>query len=83
MEAWSLQLLFERKDGKPEQLLQLDDHSERINKRYDLVMQSARDIGIMLENNYRLYSNIPLEEVKILTEEVNILFISQSVISVV
>lgn len=63
IDVWKNQLLFERKEGKKENLLQLDDHDERIRKRYEQVGQSAKEMSLMLQNNYKLYSNIPIVEV--------------------
>lgn len=69
IDVWANQLLFERKEGKKENLIQLEDHVDRVRKRYEQVQQSAQEIEQMLENNYRLYSNIPLEEPKQITDE--------------
>lgn len=69
IDLWAYQLLFERKEGKKENLLQLDDHDDRVRKRYEQVEQSAKEVATMLDHNYKLYSNIPIEQPKSVTEE--------------
>lgn len=71
IDIWANQSLFERKEGKKENLLQMDDYEERIQKRYDLVKQSARELQAIVDNNYKLFANIPLE-VEAKTEEVRL-----------
>lgn len=62
IDVWANQELFERKDGKKENLIQLDDYTERVQKRYDQVRQSARELEHVVQQNYKLFANIPLDE---------------------
>lgn len=62
IEVWSHEPLYERKDGKRESILGLDDRQERVNRRYELLAASAEEIKRVLDINYKLFFNIPLPE---------------------
>lgn len=55
MDKWAIIPLYDRKDGKKDQLLYLDDRSERRHRRYKVIKDSALSIALMLDDNYRLY----------------------------
>lgn len=63
MNVWSNVPLFERKEGKLDNLLQLDDRAERVQRRYELIEASSAVLETLLEHNYRLYFNLPEPEV--------------------
>ncbi|XP_018562388.1 dynein beta chain, ciliary-like [Anoplophora glabripennis] len=65
--VWALQPLFERKDGKKENLISLDDRQERIQKRYDLITACSNELRRIIEENYLLFFNEPMK--KLPTEE--------------
>ena len=44
MSTWSSSPLFERKEGKNETLLNLDDRTDRLKKRYDEIAQAGEKI---------------------------------------
>lgn len=60
--AWGQQLLFERKDGKKENLLYLEDRAERLQKRHDQVAASSVELELVVKENYELFFNEPMEE---------------------
>lgn len=62
IEVWSCEPLFERKDGKKETLLGLDDRVERVNKRYEQIGASAQEANKTLDINYKLFFNLPIPE---------------------
>lgn len=62
IETWSTLPLFERRDGKKENLLNIDDRTERIQRRYEQIEQTSKSIASLLEENYKLFFNIPLIE---------------------
>lgn len=62
IDAWALVPLFERKDGKKENLLNIEDRAERIQRRYEQIEQTSRKFSSLLEENYKLFFNIPLED---------------------
>lgn len=62
--AWGQQLLFERKDGKKENLLYLEDRVERLQKRHDQVAASSVELERVVKENYQLFFNEPMEEVE-------------------
>lgn len=68
MEVYMYQLMFERKDGKKENLIALEDHDERVQRRYDMVRASSKEIETMIDNNYKIFSNIPLLEAPVQSE---------------
>ncbi|XP_073516352.1 dynein axonemal heavy chain 9 isoform X1 [Phyllobates terribilis] len=55
MKTWVLPI-FERKDGKRETLLNLDDRSERLEKRYNLIRESGTKIHQLVQENLLLFS---------------------------
>ncbi|KAF2900340.1 hypothetical protein ILUMI_05842 [Ignelater luminosus] len=59
MHAWGSEPLFERKEGNKKALLQTDDRTERVHKRYDLVSASSKKAQEAIEENYRLFFDIP------------------------
>lgn len=61
IKAWSEQLLFERKDGKKENLLFLEDRSERLQKRQDQVIASSAELERIIAENYELFFREPME----------------------
>lgn len=61
--AWSNQPLYERKEGKKENLLGLDDRAERIQKRRELVTSCSNDLQKILKENCILFLQMPLEEI--------------------
>ncbi|KAM3922058.1 dynein axonemal heavy chain 9 [Leptodactylus fuscus] len=58
MKTWVLPI-FERKDGKKETLLNLDDRSERLEKRYNLIRESGTKIHQLVQENMSLFSADP------------------------
>ncbi|XP_073435796.1 dynein axonemal heavy chain 9 isoform X2 [Dendrobates tinctorius] len=62
MKTWVLPL-FERKDGKRETVLNLDDRSERLEKRYNLIRESGTKIHQLVQENMQLFSADPDSEV--------------------
>ena len=48
MSTWSKVPLFERKEGKNESLLNLEDRPERLKKRYDEIAQAGQKIHGLL-----------------------------------
>ncbi|XP_077110730.1 dynein axonemal heavy chain 9 isoform X2 [Ranitomeya variabilis] len=62
MKTWVLPI-FERKDGKRETLLNLDDRSERLEKRYNLIRESGTKIHQLVQENMQLFSADPDSEV--------------------
>lgn len=77
IEVWSKVPLFERKEGKLDNLLQLDDRAERVQRRYELIEATSTSLETLLEQNYRLFFNLPEPEVSPPTspDEVNILLV--------
>ena len=49
MSTWSNSPLFERKEGKNETLLNLDDRADRLKKRYDEIAQAGEKIHGLLK----------------------------------
>ncbi|XP_075759566.1 dynein axonemal heavy chain 9 isoform X2 [Pelodiscus sinensis] len=54
--------LFERKGGKREAVLSLDDRPERLEKRYGLVRQSGLRIQALVQENLSLFAADPASE---------------------
>ena len=48
MATWSKLPLFERKEGKNESLLNLDDREDRLKKRYDEIANAGEKIHALL-----------------------------------
>lgn len=49
------QSLFERKDGKKNTLLNIEDRAERIAKKYEDIKQAAEKIRVLLNQNMVLF----------------------------
>ncbi len=49
MAAWSRTPLFERREGKNETLLQLEDRDERLKRRYDEVAAAGARVHALLQ----------------------------------
>ncbi|XP_069702004.1 dynein beta chain, ciliary-like [Periplaneta americana] len=62
--TWSLVPLFERKDGKKENLLFLDDRKERVSNRYREVKKVNSQIRELMEENFKLFFNIKPPELE-------------------
>ncbi|XP_048343352.1 dynein axonemal heavy chain 9-like [Sphaerodactylus townsendi] len=62
MKSWILPV-FERKDGKRESLLSLDDRHERLDKHYRLITDSGRKIHLLIKENLRLFQADPVSDV--------------------
>ncbi|XP_068120654.1 dynein axonemal heavy chain 9 isoform X2 [Hyperolius riggenbachi] len=58
MKTWVLPI-FERKDGKKETLLNLDDRNERLEKRYNIIRDSGNKIHQLLKENMGLFCAEP------------------------
>nr|XP_026486610.1 dynein beta chain, ciliary [Vanessa tameamea] len=56
MKTWASQPLFERKEGKKDTLLNLDDWQERTNKRYSEIKETADRINVLLKENMELFN---------------------------
>ncbi|KAI5645013.1 dynein heavy chain and region d6 of dynein motor domain-containing protein [Phthorimaea operculella] len=56
MKVWATQPLFERKDGKKDTLLNLEDRAERTNKRYNDITSTADHIKALLKENMELFN---------------------------
>lgn len=63
IEIWSKVPLFERKEGKMDNLLYLEDRFERVQRRYELIEATSASLSTLLEENYRLFFNLPEPEV--------------------
>lgn len=62
IESWSELPLFERKDGKKENLLGIEDRVERAQKRYEQIKLTSATVAAILEENFRLFFDIPPPE---------------------
>ncbi|XP_072259402.1 dynein axonemal heavy chain 9 [Pyxicephalus adspersus] len=62
MKSWVLPI-FERKDGKKDTLLNLDDRNERLERRYNLIRESGKKIHQLLKENMELFSADPDSDV--------------------
>ncbi|XP_049878702.1 dynein beta chain, ciliary [Pectinophora gossypiella] len=56
MKVWATQPLFERKEGKKDTLLNLEDRQERTNKRYTDIVSTADRIKELLKENMELFN---------------------------
>ncbi|TGZ69565.1 hypothetical protein CRM22_003672 [Opisthorchis felineus] len=54
MSTWSKTPLFERKDGKRDTLLGLDDRADRCRKRYEEIEEAGKRVVSLLETNRNL-----------------------------
>lgn len=55
LEPWTRAPLIERKDGRKDAILSLDERSEKVSKRYAEVRKSATLIHVLLEENKTLF----------------------------
>uniref|UniRef100_A0A669PYI5 Dynein axonemal heavy chain 9 n=1 Tax=Phasianus colchicus TaxID=9054 RepID=A0A669PYI5_PHACC len=55
--------IFERKDGKKESLLNLEDCQDRLEKRYSLVRESGLRIHLLVKENQNLLTADPASDV--------------------
>lgn len=62
MISWGSDPLFDRKDSNKKELLQTDNATERVQKRYDIIASTSRKAQEVMQINYRLYFNIPEPE---------------------
>ena len=53
MATWSKTPLFERKEGKNESLLNMDDRDDRLKKRYGEVEEAGNQIHKLLAVSFR------------------------------
>lgn len=51
MATWTKVSLFERKEGKNESLLNLDDRDERLRKRYEEISKAGEQVHVLLKEN--------------------------------
>lgn len=74
IDIWSKVPLFERKDGKPDNILFLEDRTERVQRRYELIEATSARLATLLAENYKLLLNIPEPELveEVIPEEVKI-----------
>lgn len=56
MKEWSVQPLFERKDGKKDTLLNLEDRQERKTKRYGDIQETDKRVRELLNENMELFN---------------------------
>ncbi|XP_007433956.1 dynein heavy chain 9, axonemal, partial [Python bivittatus] len=62
MKSWVFPV-FERKDGKKESLLYLDNQHERLDKHYQLITDSGHKIHFLIKENLRLFEADPSSDV--------------------
>ncbi|CAM4557085.1 unnamed protein product [Lepidochelys kempii] len=62
MRSW-VSPIFERKEGKKENVLSLDDRPERLEKRYNLIKESGLRIHALVKENLSLFAADPTSEV--------------------
>uniref|UniRef100_A0A8C3IZU9 DYH9 protein n=1 Tax=Chrysemys picta bellii TaxID=8478 RepID=A0A8C3IZU9_CHRPI len=62
MRSW-VSPIFERKDGKRENVLSLEDRPERLEKRYNLIKESGLRIHARVQENLSLFAADPTSEV--------------------
>ncbi|XP_054832302.1 dynein axonemal heavy chain 9-like [Eublepharis macularius] len=62
MKSWVLPV-FERKDGKRDSLLYLDDGHERLDKHYRLITDSGLKIHLLIKENLILFGADPISDV--------------------
>ncbi|CAH1639911.1 unnamed protein product [Spodoptera littoralis] len=56
MKDWSVQPLFERKEGKKDTLMNLEDRPDRKDKRYNDIISTANRINELLNENMELFN---------------------------
>ncbi|XP_063306953.1 dynein axonemal heavy chain 11 [Pelobates fuscus] len=59
MNAWAEQAMFSRKDNKRETLINLDDKTDRVSKRYKLIEEDGYTIHRLVEENRKLLKADP------------------------
>uniref|UniRef100_A0A803SVB7 Dynein axonemal heavy chain 17 n=1 Tax=Anolis carolinensis TaxID=28377 RepID=A0A803SVB7_ANOCA len=62
MKTWVFPV-FERKDGKKESLLYLDERHERLDRHYQLITDSGHKIHFLIKENLRLFAADPASDV--------------------
>uniref|UniRef100_H3A2B2 Dynein axonemal heavy chain 9 n=1 Tax=Latimeria chalumnae TaxID=7897 RepID=H3A2B2_LATCH len=62
MKTW-VSPMFERKEGKKDTLLNLEERSERLEKRYSLIKESGTKIHALLKDNLGLFNADPASEI--------------------
>ncbi|KAM8946996.1 dynein axonemal heavy chain 9 [Pelodytes ibericus] len=62
MKTWVLPI-FERKDGKKDTLLNLDDRTERLEKRYNVIRESGSKTHTLLKENMALFNADPSSDI--------------------
>ncbi|XP_067320917.1 dynein axonemal heavy chain 9-like [Anolis sagrei] len=62
MKSWVFPV-FERKDGKKESLLYLDERHERLDRHYRLITDSGHKIHFLIKENLRLFVADPASDV--------------------
>lgn len=62
IQTWANQPLYERKEGKKENLLGLEDRTERIQKRKELVTNCSNELQRIVKANCVLFLNMLFEE---------------------
>ena len=58
MATWSKTSLFERKEGKNESLLNLDDRVDRLKKRYTEIEAAGQQLHQLLQVSFSSFSNL-------------------------
>ncbi|CAH1116455.1 unnamed protein product [Phaedon cochleariae] len=59
---WSEKPLFERKEGKKENLIFLDDRNERVQRRRDQIIACSQELQRVVKENYFLFYQEEMEE---------------------
>lgn len=62
IKLWSLSPLFKRKDEMKCNLLAIEDRAERKEKRYGQITSTSATVAAIIQENYRLFFNIPEPE---------------------
>lgn len=62
IDSWGNIRLFERKDGLKENLMWLDNRTDRVKKRYEIIRASRAEIMTILEQSYNLFFDVPPEK---------------------
>ncbi|CAG2065219.1 unnamed protein product, partial [Timema podura] len=70
MNTWGTTPLINRKDGKKEALVSLEDRKERVQKRYNEIRQAGEEAHALLEENRKLFFDVPVPKENIEQEEV-------------
>lgn len=59
MTTWAEQALFSRKDNKKDALINLEDKSEQVNKKYKLFQEDGYKLRSLAEDNMKLLKAVP------------------------